>query len=477
MVWPFNLFFKKELPVAQQEEISYSTGSFYGKSEFQEYNPDDLLGYKGYDVYSKMLDDEQVKAAFDVIRNIICSREWFFEIRDTDDKKQQEVKDFFTHCLGDVLKGTFTQALKGILLAKAHGFSLSEKIYTTTEFEGSTRWALKEIKAKPFRTFHFKRDNFGNVLSVIQDQDGKDVHLDLTKFIYYVHNAELNPIWGKSDFKAAYPAYWTKQNILKFWNIHDERVSGGTWALKAKEGAPALSPQDRLDVKAILQTMTAQTGVMVPSGFDLDIIQASDTNAFENHIGYLDRQIAKALLVPNLLGFSDQKSTGSFAQAETQLKTFLSVIKSEGDQLADVLNEQVFCELAYWNYGVKEFPKFKFEAYTEEQKHEIVKAWNEALSKGSVENTFQDELKTRSLLGYSPREEDSQTDQTNKEPEEKEETKEKEPSDSFSDGFPLTDFAEKKGGLPINRVNFNQIEKLYDKQEESFIRALRLLEL
>ena len=222
-----------------------------------------------------------------------------------------------------------------------------------------------------------------------------------------------------------------------------------------------MSPSEMADVKSILKTMTAQTGVIVPSGFELDIITPTATNAFENHLSYLDRQIARALLVPNLLGFSDQKQTGSFAQAETQLDVFMQVIKSESEQLADTLNEQLFRELAYWNFGTTKFPRFTFEAYDDKQKREIVETWSQAIQDGAVVNTYEDEIRTRSLLGYPERDDNLDAN-----------TKIKPPGIKVEGNSPSQFTEVSSGNTAVNRVDFKSTETFFDKLESDFVKSL-----
>ena len=116
-----------------------------------------------------------------------------------------------------------------------------------------------------------------------------------------------------------------------------------------------------------------------------------------------DKAIAKALLVPNLLGFSEQGRVGSFSQSKTQLETFFFVLNSIAESVADVLNEQLFRELGRWNFGLAEPPAFAFDPLTDGQKAEFARTWMEAVTRGSVENTPEDEAHTRALLHYPPR--------------------------------------------------------------------------
>jgi len=398
----FSRFFKDQsVPDTPSErEKAWSTDSFFATSQrMEQYNPDQLVAQKGADIYRKMLRDPQVKAAFNLIIDIIVSRKFRFEPVN-DSPKQLEIAKFFEWTVNDFLHSTFRQAMRGILMAKAHGFSISEKVYASTTWEGKNVWTVKAIKNKPFDSFQIEHDVFGNIKKLVQNQDNKKVRLDPAKFIYFVTAPELDPIWGEPDLRAAYRSWWEKQNILTFWNIYLERTAGGFLTATPKDQSVVLSPAEKNDFDAVLRNVNQSTAMRVPAGFEVDVKNGLSTRAFEEAIQHRDKQIAKSLLVPNLLGFSESDATGSFAQAKVHLDTFMFVVNYQGDLLADALNEQLFRELSIWNFGVEEPPRFKFDIFTDTQKQEIVNMWTLAFEKGVVRTTDEDEKRIRKLLDF-----------------------------------------------------------------------------
>lgn len=400
----------EERPKPNLTETAWSTDSFFGTrgGKFESWDPDQLKAKKGADVYRKMLRDPQVKAAFNLLIDIIISRKFRFEKPD-DSEQQKQIEDFFYYNINTSIRGTWSQALRAILMSKAYGYSISEKVYFVDKYEGADRWMIAAIKGKPYETFTFKQDVYGNIKGLEQDIGGSRKKLDPKKFIIHINFPELDPVWGESDLRSAYRPYWEKDNILKFWNIFCEKLAGGFLVAKPNQMAGSLSAAEQASFDNLLRRVSQGTSARIPTGWDLDVIHGPNTDIFEKTVAHRDRQIAKSLLVPNLLGFSEQGSTGSFAQSKTQLDTFMRIVSSQGEQLADALNEQLFRELAWWNFGVKEFPRFCFENFDDQQKREIVDAWTNAVDKGVVINTFNDEQRTRELLLYDPREEDQES--------------------------------------------------------------------
>ena len=470
-------FFKKEEQTSlNSKETAHSLDnfSFITGTTSERYNPDLLLNRKGDDVYKRMMRDSQVKSAYDLIMSILISRNFRFE-KAVDDEKQKEIEEFFLFNMRN-MDSTWPQALRSVLLAKAHGFSVSEKVYKTGLYNGKDKWLLKSIKAKPFETFTFDADQFGNLKKVVQEQTGSLKRMDPSKFIIYVNRPEIHPLYGESDLRAVYRPYWEKDNILKFWNIHLERVAGGFTVASAEAGAPILSTTERNDFDNVLKNITQATAIRVPSGYNIEIVQGVNTDAFEKAIQNRDKQIAKGLMIPTLLGFSEQGAVGSNAQAQTQLETFFFIVQQQGELLADAMNEQLFKELAWWNFGVEEYPRFTFSRFSESQKREIALAWAEAVQKGTVINTFEDEQRTRELLSYDQRENDGSEGEKQEiiSPDDSaDEVKDEKIGEKVEE---IQKMAESESEDPkvMRRVDFSDIERMFADNELNFFDSMAI---
>ena len=393
---------KPVLAVPPKGEKAWSSDNAFSMlgQRFEPWNPDIVLRNKGADIYWQMLRDDQVKAAYAFVVGTIASRSWRFHVPDGDDTgAMEEIAEFFDYVLTHSLSGTPTQLFKNVLSSKATGYSVNEMVFGPIEYQGNAKWALRAVKLKPFNSFRWKVDAYGNIEELIQQQGSKPVSLDPRKFIINVSNPHIDPVFGESDLRAAYRPYWEKDNILKFWNIYLERMAGG---LAVVTVTGALQATERESLQNTIANLSASAGVLLPAGVTLDIKMPSNTDAFKEAVADRNFAITRALLMPALLGLAPEQQTGARAQSETQQESFLQLMGMEGDQLADVLNEQVFKPLAMWNFGTEEFPKLRFDVFTYAQKRAIAESWNAALEKGAVHNLEQDEARTRDLLGYDP---------------------------------------------------------------------------
>ena len=391
-------------PSPQLSEIGWAAQSFFANNSgpFEAFNPDILLRNRGVDVYRRMRRDPQVKAVYNLVTDIILSRAYRF-IRPDDSEKQREIEEFLNFNFKSFVRGSFLDGMKTILSSKAHGYSVTEKIWQSSEWRGKERWFLRALKPKPFHTFTFETDQYGNLRKLIQQRPDGRRSLKPNKFVVHVTNPDMDDLYGESDLKAAYRPFWEKDIIAKMWDIYLERYAAGF--LIMKPGAPLQAPE-RAKAQAMLENVSALSGFLLPPNVELEMIQGTPSDVFERAILHKNTEIAKALLVPNLLGLSEQGRAGSFAQSKVQQETFFLAILRQGDSLAETINEQIVRDLVWWNFGVKEAPRFVFDPFTNEHKQDIVGSWITAVEKGVVVNTMRDELRTRNLLGYEEREED-----------------------------------------------------------------------
>jgi len=380
-------------------EVAWADGLFFGTVPLQRWNPDELVWRRGYGVYGRMLHDDQIRALVALKQAVVTGRGWRFHLA-RDDAAQRRCAAFFRFVLEKQLAGSFQQALGHLLTSQVYGFSLVEKVYAPVRWRGRTRWGLSALKLRPPETFTFEVDAHGNRTGLWQQQGPRRARLAPGRFLHHVNRPEVHPQYGESDLRACHRHWWAKENILGFWNIYLERMAAGF--VHGRINGP-LSAVEREELKRVMQHLNTQTSIITPGSVELEMVSAPSTDAFERAVAARDKAMAKALLVPNLLGFSEPGQTGSYSQSRTQLETFFLVLGSVADALADTLNEQLFRELARWNFGLDDPPLFAFEPLTTDQRREFAKAWLEAVRGGTVTPSRLDEAFVRELLGFPAR--------------------------------------------------------------------------
>jgi Protein of unknown function (DUF935) len=369
------------------------SGGAYGGKFAERYNPDLLVREKGWAVYERMLRDDQISACLAIVNAAVSSRDWSLEV--TDESAQGAALEFLRFTFDHALHGTIRQLLDQMLSARVFGFALVEKVRGVVDWRGRPYWGLSAFKLRPAWSFTFCSDAFGNVESLVQNQQGTRVELDPCRFVHFVFQPEIDPHYGRSALIPAYEHWWSKSNVLKFWNIYLERMASGF--LHGKKSGP-LAPADHATLQQALANVQAASSLLTPDSVTLQYVTPPNTTAFHDREGSLNRAIARALLVPTHLGLTDQGSTGSRAQADSQIDVFFWWLDALCTALEDAINEQVIRELVAWNFGDVPPPRFRFERRTPAQRREIAKAWADAVAAGVVVHAREDELRVRNLL-------------------------------------------------------------------------------
>ena len=299
------------------------------------------------------------------------------------------------------MDGSFFDALNAIMTAVPYGFSMTEKVQKDIAVDGKTWVGIKRLALKPFDTFLFSPDEYGNISKCIQRFEGYEQSIDMERFIHYVQNADVDAQYGQSELREAYRAWFSKDIAIRFWNIFLERYASGFLKIQPKDGIKVTAGSaEHTALVNLLTNLGPKTGVLLPSGVEAELIYPATTDAYEKAIASHDKSIAKALLVPNLMGISEQGQTGSYSQSQTQLEAFMWTLEAETNRLEEILNEHLFRPLGELNFGAGPYPRFCFKPLSEAMKMQIIKTWVELVKAKAVTSTDADEEHIRELLDF-----------------------------------------------------------------------------
>ncbi len=392
----------QEEPKLQQfTEVGYSQSVLYEQSNFKPYNPDDLVrkfggNSAGLRKYEAMRRDDAVKAALYTKKAALLASGWRIDPA-TDDDQGKEIADFITNNLIQYYEGNFESGLWEVLSAMDFGYSVTEKIYDI--YDGKVY--LKELKTRPPHTFEFHLDPHGNFLQNGFKQwteQGSLIPLPLENFIIFTHNKEFSNLYGESDLRAAYRSWWSKDNLIKFWNIYLERF--GNPLMIAKYGKTTNSTE-RANLQDMLDNLQAKTSFVMPNDVELDIKESMRNSGgdYDKAIEMHNTSITRSILMPNLLGFG-QTGGGSYALGKTQFDVLLWILEKVRRELENVINEHIIRPLVEMNFGDQEaYPLFKFNPIYEEDKNTKADLIIKAIQSGAIQTDLETENHIRTLLG------------------------------------------------------------------------------
>lgn len=374
-------------------------------------NTDQLVGQKGLQIYSLMANDEQVKAVMNFKRDAITARGWTFKMRDDSPLAEEERAAriaIMSECVKR-MKGSFSDALNMVATGRAYGFSITEKVYTQIDINGKTWTGINQLLGRDPLSFYFYTDDYGVLNKIEQKVTGKPpLTVDQKRVIHYVHSPEWDHVFGRSDLREAYNAYYAKTQVRNLWLLYLEKFAGGVIvAARKDENAPRFGTPEYQSLQDALKNWKSLGSVILPMGVEADVHMPTSTDAYEKAVVFHDLAIAKALLVPNLLGISHTGQTGAYSQSQTQLEAFFWTLNADAQRLEACLNEQLFKDLGDQNWGDGEYPEFCFKPASWEHVKWVVTTWTDLLGAKAVIPTEEDEAFLRKLLELPPRDEKS----------------------------------------------------------------------
>lgn len=479
---------KKKATPQDMQELSFVgdsrlTAPFIGLNRFgffHSFNPDTLVGRKGMRIYDRMLLDDQIKAIQSMKKNAVLQPGWEI-VPASDDPLDREIAENVEWNF-HVMQGTLDDRLREIMSSNDYGFSVSELVWHIIDhgtFQGKI--GLKDIKSRRPHSWLFHIDEHGNLLGIKQqfliNQTQEELPPD--KFIIDVNDKKFGNMYGQSELRAAYRSFWAKENLMLWWNIFGERhaipLAMGKYSLDGN----ITSPEHQENLREIINVIQSKMSTLLPPGTDIDFkdVAKGGERFFVASISFHDLAMAKALLMPQLLGMSTQTQQGSFAQAKTQFSLFMLTLEKMQKQLEEtVMLEQVIKRLVDFNYVVDEYPLFRFLPTTQQDRLETVKAWVEAMKGQAVVAGIDDENKLRQLMDFDQREETEEEKERRLNPETvppiiKPPEEEDNPLEELSYGriavrlFRQTDEIEAK-------VDFVRVEKNLDRLEQKFTEPL-----
>ena len=361
------------------------------------YNPDPLVGNNTYTVYDEMRDDDQIKAVVSIKKDMVVNTGWKIS------SENPEVVKFVTDALNRINSGLgtdggFDDVLRDMLSAYEYGFSLTEPVYEILD----GMWVYKTIKTRPPHSFLFDIDPRGNVTQIRQLTSTGELKLKPDIFIHHVYQMEFGNPYGKSDFRAAHEPWKAKKFVTKFFNIYLERYATPTLVGKYK---PTYTSTDIRRFFDTLKSLQNNSTAVFPEEVLVDFVQPSrdSTDAYCRAIDKYNMQIARAVLVPDLLGLGGGATEGgAYALGKEHFKVFMGTIKKDRVSLERKITQRLVAPLVNVNFGQEwaESVKFEFIPFSDDNVAEYARVWAD-LVKSKLFEPSDDEINHfRAIVGF-----------------------------------------------------------------------------
>ncbi len=355
-----------EIAAAFNPNQSYA--NWTGKRPFlRSYNPDYLVKTqnKSVQIYQEMTREPFVKAALQQKTTSLLSVPWGIKPASNSTEHVEQAK-FVTWNFKN-LRGGFARDVWEMCDALVAGYSIQEKIKEEIiegVYAGKVR--LAALKSKDPFYFGFAFDPFMNLLPegvIVTHTAANEMEKPLPsdKFFIFSFLKKYENLYGQSDLRAAYRAFWIKDTAWKLRSVYMERFSGNN--LKGKyprNGTPAQQQQNRDMLKEIFRTWQNETGVAIPEDMEIEAIQLSTSSDSEYARAMADCNVDIAVgILGETLTINEGRKTGARNMGEIHKEVVdLFVLFLDMILTADI-NEQLVRDIIDDNYaGVMEYPEF-----------------------------------------------------------------------------------------------------------------------
>ena len=366
-------------------------------------NPSLLVASKSMTVFDKMRNDDMVKAAMALKKQFVIASG--YDISSPEGMPDDwEVTEFVKKALLR-MEDSFDNKLLHILTALDYGFSVTEKIYEAAE---GKLWIKRLVTAAP-HDITFMVNEFGEITGL--DQYGAmktDVrNAPLGKFVVFTWDSDFSNPYGNSDLTAAHRPYIMKAQAYNWMAIMLEKYGVPPMFLHYDQSAIPADVQPLL-TKAITDWQIGGFGVF-PRGESKDAVDfytpelsGQVSTVFIPAFQMFNQDIARALLMPGLLGVTPDQAEGSYARAQTHFDVFMLVVEHARKQLSDcVVQEQIIKQLVDLNFpGVTDYPKFAFRPISDDVRSDLITLWGTLTGQRVVQTTPADEEHIRKQLRF-----------------------------------------------------------------------------
>jgi phage gp29-like protein len=381
----------------RQGEVSHADPSRLFPKQFAAYNPDELVARKGYRVYDEMRRDDQVKAALTFKKQSVIASGW--EVYPPEGKDDEWEPAAFLEESLKAVEGTLDHALTEVLTALDYGFSVTEKVWT----ERDGKIVLQALKTRHPHEWELQTDEYGNLTGL--RQVNRDYPKD--KFVVYTHEREFGNWYGHSDLNAAYRPWWTKKNAYQWMAMLLERM--GIPPIFALYNPEDYQGAQTSAINQMLRNLQAATvgSVPRPNADSLEMwapeLAGQVSTVFIPAFEMFNKDISRALLMPGLIGMTDDSQQGSLARSEVHFDVFMLVLEFLRRDMQELMREHVVELMMALNFPAlkkPEYPTWRFRPLTSDDREQILTTWGSLVGSKVVTPQDQDETHVRELLKF-----------------------------------------------------------------------------
>lgn len=378
---------------------------------------DEIIARKGWATYREMLHDDQVKAVLEFKKTLVAGRKWEISPGYQSDEAKKQA-DF---AMDNLARVNIDQVFRNALSAFEFGYSLAEIVFERAKWDGdgTQHVMLKKLAHRDPKELQLKMDFNGNFLGARQvgvigsaGGNGNVIELPKEKLWLHTHDKRFDNLYGNPDLRAAYRSWYAKKFVVQFWNVYLERFGAPMMKMTYPLGA---SDQLKANLKAILSNLASKTEILVPTGVEVNLIEATrgGNAGYNEALSFHNNSIARAMLMVALLGADgDQnRQSGSDSQSYLHVRILFKMADEISQQLAADMLKQVIYPLLDLNFAKPIYPKFLWQDYGQFEGMKVADEIRQLHVAGIIDMDQPDVNYVRSVLGLPIRSEEDEPDE------------------------------------------------------------------
>lgn len=369
-------------------EQTVNESAWWSESQLRPYNPDDLVQkHQDYRIYEDMLNDDQVSVCMTIKKDLVIGSGFEFQLDETGPQHEEIQRDlsvaFDEDC--EDFEDDLEQLIHSVY---SKGFALSEKLF---QHRPDGTLTFKTLKTRHPATWLIHTDERGNVERYEQRGRSENITVDPKSLIHMVNSKRYGNVYGRSDLRAAYNAWFIKRQIVRYYAMYLEGAAKPIPVARY----PQNTPEDKVeDLHNAVKKFQARTSLTLPKEIEVEFLEAkSNGEAYEKAINIFNMFIGRALMIPDLLGFQGSETGGgSYALGKDQIGMLVKHIMRRRRSLERVVNRHLVKPIVVYNHGfVDRHPKFKLKPIDNEQLLALVKLWGEIV-RGKLYKPSEEEI-------------------------------------------------------------------------------------
>jgi SPP1 gp7 family putative phage head morphogenesis protein len=378
-------------------ERTVADSSYAPLSMLKPYNSDDIYRKTGdYRIYEEMRRDDQASVCMSLKRDLVVGAGWSIV---SEDEGDQEIADDIYQRLEEDPDCAFDDMLEQLIdNSYSYGFALAEKIF---KFRDDNSLTFRDLKTRHPNSWLIHTDEHGNVSRYEQRGISKTISVNPKSLIHYINNPMWQNPYGTPDLRNAYEAWIVKRHLVRYFSIFAEKYASPVPIAKYDKGTPS----DKVtEIFNIIKKFMQKTAMAIPKEIEIDFLESkSNGEAYIKGINLMNMFIGRALVIPDLLGFSGSESQtgGSQALGREQMNVFMQHIKRRRRTLERVVNKHIIQPLIVWNFGnVTTYPKFQLLPISDDDAQNYAKLFLEAVKGRAYKPTEEEINHFRSLIKF-----------------------------------------------------------------------------